>query len=92
MEHIDEIFFQQLSIIQRDGVDLLRAFFADFGQQDDDTLPSLGIGRIVNETHQRDEIAHVLALEEFYSARDLVGHACFGKRELHFERQKVGSI
>jgi hypothetical protein len=79
-------------VVEGGGVDLLRAFLADLREEDGDALPGLGVGGVVDEAQQRDEVADVLALEKLHAAGDLVGDAGAGERELHLEREEVRAV
>ena len=61
-------------------------------QEDGDALPGLGVGGIVDEAQERDEIADVLALKKFHAARDVIRQAGAGERELHFEGEEVRPV
>lgn len=71
-------FLEELGVFAGDGVDLLRALFADFGEKNGDALPSLFVGGVVDEAEEGDEVADMLALEKFHPARDLVGNGGAG--------------
>ena len=82
----------QLGLGQRRGVDLLRPFLAHLRQQHGQALPGGGVGRVVDETEQRNEVADVRLLEEADAARDLVGDFQPGQLELEIEGLEVGAI
>ena len=91
-EDVDKIFAEELGVFAGDGVDFLRALFADLGEENGNALPGLFVGGVVNEAQEGDEVADVLALEKLYTAGDLVGHAGAGKRELDLEREKMRTV
>lgn len=48
--------------------------------------------RVIDKLEEGNEVADVLALEEFHAACNEIGDTAFGEFDLDFERLKVGAV
>ena len=91
-EDVDEILLLTPGLLQGGGVDFLRPFLPDLGQQHGQTLPGRDVGRVVDESQQGDQVANVRLFEETHAACDLVRNLEAGQFDLEIEGLEVRPI
>jgi hypothetical protein len=79
-------------VVERGGVDFLRALLADLGQQHAIRCQAMTSVGVVDEAQERHQVADVRLLEELHAARDLVGDLLPRELQLEVERLEMRAV